>query len=139
MKIILFGMGERSTRNRELNRILDKISSENKLSHIEKEFIEHYSDIDEIDIQDYSLQSHSVISTKLNTLLEKNVVVICNLHDRNGKIGENILSITDNFIYTKNHKIELKDNTLYNLIYNIESKFYSLEVQGEYYEKLYIE
>ena len=55
-------MDERFIKNRELNRILDKISSKANLSNNEREFIEHYSDLSEIDLQDYSHLSSNIIN-----------------------------------------------------------------------------
>lgn len=138
MKLICSFMDERFIKNRELNRILDKFSSKGNLSNNEREFIEHYSDLKEIDMQDYSHLSSNIIKSKIANLMESNHLVICNLHDRDGLIGERIVSINDDIIQTKNSKIKLKDNVLYNLIYNLECNYYSIEVQDEYYEKLYV-
>lgn len=139
MKIIYSIMDERFIKNRELNRILDKITSKDNLSSNEKEFMEHYSDLNELDIQDYSYLSSNVIKNKIINLIEQNHVVICNLNDRDGLIGEKIISVKDDILKTDHFEIQIKDNVLYNLIYNIEYNFYSIEVQDEYYEKLYVE
>ena len=139
MKLIYSVMGERFIKNRELNRILDKISSKTILSNNEKEFIQNFSVLNEIDIQDYSHLSSNDIKNKIISLLENKNIVICNIHDRDGLIGERIISINGYLVKTKNYQIDLKDNVLYNLIYKIDSNSYSIEIQDEYYEKLYVE
>ena len=81
--------------------------------------------------------------SKILELLESNIKVICNLHDRNGKFGIEIVKIENNFeeeiciitmIHNEIHK--LHDKFLYNLIYNIKRDEYSLEEQDEYFEKI---
>jgi hypothetical protein len=69
-------------------------------------------------------------------LLESNKKVICDLSDRDGKIGLQILKIENKSILMKNNEIHvLQDKFLYNIIYNNKCSQYSLQEQDEYFEK----
>lgn len=140
IKYYLFG---ESLKEIEMNRILDKISKKATLTKREITFLELYNSTVKDDDKDYMLLSKNSVSFKIKELLESNKKVICNLHDRNGKIGLLILSIEDNIenefstLFMKNgesHK--LQDKFLYNLIYNSKRNEYSLEEQDEYFEKI---
>jgi hypothetical protein len=132
-----------SIKQNRLDEILDKISKKIKLSKIESDFLDKYNDLKDEDIMDYKMLSKEMTFDKISTMLEKEVKVICNLTDRWGKIGEEVISIYNNFedekciIGLKNgDNVELKDNFLYNIIYNHKRNEYSLESHDEYYEKI---
>ena len=79
-------------------------------------------------------------------LLDDNIVVICDLHDRNGKIGlsiskiENDMDNEKSILYLNNQSThELSDKYLYNLIYNTKTDKYYLEEHDEYFEKIEVE
>jgi hypothetical protein len=127
----------------ELNKILDKISKSINLSSKEKEFLGKYDNIKDDDLKDFKMLSLQSTFEKLQGLIDNNKKVICNLIDRNGKIGIQIISIYsdyENEVYILNlkngEKIELKDNYLYNIIYNLQNDIYSLETEEEFFEKL---
>lgn len=127
----------------ELNKILDKISKSMKLSSKEEEFLGRYNNIEDKDIQDYKMLSRQSTFEKLNDLIQSEKRVICNLIDRNGKIGIQIISIYNDYeneiciLELKNgEKIDLKDNYLYNIIYNLQKDSYSLEAEDEFFEKI---
>lgn len=127
----------------ELNKILDKISKSIKLSSKEKEFLGKYDNIKDDDLKDFKMLSLQSTFEKLQGLINNNKKVICNLIDRNGKIGIQIVSIYsdyENEVYILNlkngEKIKLKDNYLYNIIYNLQRDTYSLETEEEFFEKL---
>lgn len=127
----------------ELNKILDKISKSINLSSKEKEFLGKYDNIKDDDLKDFKMLSLQSTFEKLQVLIDNNKKVICNLSDRNGKIGIQIVSIYsdyENEVYILNlkngEKIELKDNYLYNIIYNLQRDAYSLETEEEFFEKL---
>jgi tRNA-binding EMAP/Myf-like protein len=95
--------------------------------------------------QDFMMLSVTNTFYRLRDMLENKVSIICNLKDRNGKIGEKIVKVSDNEnrnnesydIYMKRditHKIH--DRYLYNIIYNEKKKVYSLEEHDEYFEKI---
>jgi hypothetical protein len=132
-----------SIKQNRLDDILDKISKKIKLSKVENEFLSKYNDIKDEDIMDYKMLSKEMTFEKISTILERNVKIICNLTDRWGKIGEEIISIYNNFEDDKSivglkggANVELKDNFLYNITYSHKKDEYSLESHDEYYEKI---
>lgn len=138
----LFDLRE-SLKDSELNRILDKISDGLKLTNSEQTFLNKYDSIKEDDLKDFTHLSRETTYQKIRELLDLNKKVVCDLYDRNGKIGLYITSIINNYnegTCTLNLKggetTKMTDNYLYNLIYNIQKDEYSLEVQDEYFEKI---
>lgn len=135
-------LGE-SIKEIEMNRILDKISKKVRLTKREKEFLDLYNQTSKTEDRDYMMLSKSVASKKIKELLEKGKKVICDLHDRNGKFGLQIIDIIDDFdseesliIMKSDEKHKMHDKFLYNIIYNIKKNEYSLQEQDEYFEKL---
>lgn len=138
----LFDLRE-SLKDSELNRILDKISDGLNLTSSEKTFLNKYDTIKEDDLKDFTHLSRETTYQKIRKLLDLNKKVVCDLYDRNGKIGLYITSITNNYnegtctLNLKGGEItKMTDNYLYNLIYNIQKDEYSLETQDEYFEKI---
>jgi len=142
-KIIKYYLLGESLKDIELDRILEKISKKKKLSERERNFIDLY-EATKVDIlNDYMLISKNIVSSKIKELLNSNIKIICNLEDQNGAFKLEIINIVNDFendlatIFMKgNEKHNLEDKYLYNLIYNITKKSYSLEIQDEYYEKI---
>jgi hypothetical protein len=135
-------LGE-SLKEIEINRILEKICKKSKLTEKERGFLDLYNHTQKIDDKDFMLLSKSVVSTKVSELLDMKKKVICNLHDRDGKIGLSILDILNDYedevsyvLMSGGLKHQLHDKFLYNLIYNVNKNFYSLEEQDEYFEKI---
>jgi len=142
-KFISYFKINESLKELRLNQILDKIGKKIKLSKQEQDFLDTYSEIEEEDLMDYKMLSKESTFTKLSKLLDDNKKVICNLVDRDGKIGIQILSIYNDFqseectLNLKNgEKIKLKDNILYNIIYDSNKDEWSLEMEDEFFEKL---
>ena len=86
--------------------------------------------------------NESIQNDEMDRILDK-ISSGTTLSDRDGKIGIEIQSVHNNFadescyvILKNGQKIELTDNYLYNMIYNIKKDEYSLESQDEYYEKI---
>jgi hypothetical protein len=132
-------LGE-SLKEIELNRILDKISSKKLLSDRENKFLELYNQFVEEDDRDFMYLSKNLTYKKITFLLESNKKVICDLSDRDGKIGLPILKIENKSILMKNNEIHvLQDKFLYNIIYNNKCSQYSLQEQDEYFEKIMID
>ena len=76
-------------------------------------------------------------------MIERGKRVICDLHDKDGKIGMEIIKIENQFesekcILTlkKGNTFFIQDKFLYNIIYNLKKDEYSLQEQGEYFEKI---
>jgi hypothetical protein len=135
-------LGE-SLKEIEMNKILDKVSRKKVLTAREKSFLELYNHTSDDDTKDYMMLSKNVTFKRLKHLLENDKKVICDLHDRNGKIGLQIIDINNDIekefceIKLKDQSIfRLQDKFLYNIIYNIKKNHYSLTEQDEYFEKI---
>lgn len=128
-----------------LDNILDKISNGLKLSKSEQDFLDNYTEKTDEDIMDFKMLSKESTFKKISDLLNLNKKIICNLYDKNGKIGLEILSIENDYQkevtilhLEKSEDIILKDNHLYNITYQLKEDEYSLETDGEFYEPLLI-
>lgn len=127
-----------------MNRILDKIYRKVNLTDRERGFLELYNyTVNKPEDKDWMMLSKSATSTKVKELIELDYKVICDLHDRNGKIGLQILNIVDDIesdfstiIMKGEEKHKLQDKFLYNLIYSVKKNQYSLQEHDEYFEKL---
>ena len=127
-----------------MNRILDKIYRKVNLTDRERGFLELYNyTVNKPEDKDWMMLSKSATSTKIKELIELDRKVICDLHDRNGKIGLQILNIVDDIesdfsiiIMKGEEKHKLQDKFLYNLIYIVKKNQYSLQEHDEYFEKL---
>lgn len=126
-----------------LDNILDKIHNKQKLSDAEKKFLDKYNETSDEEYQDYKFLTKNDASSKIKEIIDSGRKVICDLYDRNGKIGIEIIEIKNDFehevsrIHLKNgESVELKDNYLYNIIYNSLKDEYYLESQDEFYEKI---
>lgn len=136
-------LGE-SLKEIEMNRILDKIYKKVNLTDRETGFLELYNyTVNKPEDKDWMMLSKNATSTKVKELIEYGNKVICDLHDRNGKIGLQIIDVVDNIeddfslIIMKNKEThKLQDKFLYNLIYSVNNNQYSLQEQDEYFEKL---
>jgi hypothetical protein len=124
----------------ELNQILDKISFHKQLSDREKDFLFRFDSIEDSDFKDYhflSLMDLFYIICKI----EKSI--ICDIKDKNGRINQEIISIDYDYDNCKIHltlkhtDYTLTDNYLYKLIYEFKHDNYSLDIESEYYEKIY--
>ena len=142
-KFISYFKLDESLKEIRLNQILDKISNKTKLSKSEQDFLDHYDETSEEDMMDLRMLSKESTFTKISQLLERGKKVICNLVDKDGKIGIQILQIYNKFddetsiMTLKNgEKIKLMDNILYNIIYNTNKDEFSLEMEDEFFEKL---
>lgn len=140
-KIFKYYLLGESLKEIEVNRILDKISKKSKLTQKEKTFLSLYNETSKETEKDYMLLSRFVVCSKIEEILSSNLSVICNLTDRDGKIGLPILDVKnvkeDSVLILKGEKkLPIKDNFLYNLIYNTKKREYSLEEHDEYFEKI---
>jgi len=135
-------LGE-SLKEIEISRILEKICKKSKLTEKEKGFLDLYNQTQKMEDKDFMLLSKSVVSTRVKELLDMKKKVICNLYDRDGRIGLTILDVLNDYedevsyvLMNDGLKHQLHDKFLYNLIYNVNKNFYSLEEQDEYFEKI---
>ena len=124
-----------------MDRILEKVSKKVKLTNREERFLELYNHKEEF--LDFMYISKNVVFSKVSTLLDKKKRVICDLHDKDGRIGIEIVGL-HNDVEKETCVLDLRDGTshslhdrfLYNLIYNIKKDEYSLQEQDEYFEKI---
>ena len=127
----------------ELNSILDKIAKRMKLSSGEETFLDTYDNVKEDELKSFAMLSRQSATEKIDTLIESGKKVICNLEDRSGKVGIEIIS-TENIpdeeitILKLKHSetYKMKDNFLYNLIFDIKKNIYSSEASDEFFEKI---
>jgi len=142
-RMIKYYLFKESVKDMELNKIKDKINKRKALTKREINFLELYQSTTNVELKDFLYLSKNTTFSKILELLESNIKVICNLHDRNGKFGMEIVKIENNFeeetciitmVHDEHHK--LHDKFLYNLIYNTKKNEYSLEEQDEYFEKI---
>lgn len=127
----------------EMNRILEKISKKLRLTDKENGFLQLYNQTKVDDTKDFMLLSKNVVFKKVKDFLLREKVVICDLTDRDGKIGE-VISNIENSIEEETCKVTIRsgksvnlyDRYLYNLIYNIKKNQYYLQEHDEYYEKI---
>ena len=131
-----------SLKEDRLNKILDKTSSGTTLSKTDKDFLDQYDKKTDSDVMDSRMLSRETTFEKIRSLLDENKRVICNINyiesDENQivEIFNNFEQETSILTLSNNKRFKLKDNFLYNIIYNIDKDEYSLEVESEFYEKV---
>ena len=132
-----------SLKEMELNLILDKITKRVRLNGKERSFLETYKDINDDDLKSFAMLSRLTTVEKINSLIDSKRKIICDLKDRDGKLGLQIVKIENldedevSIINLKDGStFKMKDNFLYNIIYNLKKDIYSLEASDEFYEKL---
>lgn len=142
-KFISYFKISESFKENELNNILDKISKKIKLTQKEEKFLSNYDKFDDSEIKDYRLLSLQSTFESIKKLLDNDKKIICNISDRNGKIGIEIDNVFNDYekeaclvSLSNGDKFKLKDNFSYNIIYNFENDSYSLETEDEFFEKL---
>lgn len=142
-KFISYFKFNESFKENRLNQILDKLSKKVKLTKQEQDFLDNYSQINDEDLMDYKMLSKETTYEKISSLIENGKKIICNLYDKNGKIGLEIKSIQNDFqtetsiLTLKNgERVNLQDNILYNIIYNTSKNEWSLEMEDEFFEKI---
>jgi hypothetical protein len=130
----------------ELNSVLEKIKMNKILTENEIKFLCEFDTIPEIDHANFSHLSKNQVFDKITYYLSKKKKVICDLKDKDGIINEQIISIVNDFeneycvLYLKHDQIcKIFDKFLYKITYNFQKDNYSLETQGEFYEKINIE
>ncbi len=142
-KLINYYILGKSVKEIELNRILDKINSGKKLNTKEINFLNLYQQTRDDEMRDFMYLSKNSTSDKIQHLLECNKKIICDLHDRDGRIGLKINYVENNYdddeciLHLKGGEtFNLEDKFLYNIIYIEKKDEYSLQEQDEYFEKI---
>lgn len=142
-KLIKYYLLGESVKEIELNRILDKISRKKKLTEREMNFLDLYQTTREEEMKDFMLLSKNSACNRVGVMIENGEKVICDLHDRDGKIGLQIIEV-ENDHQEETCLVRLKGGTshtlderfLYNIIYNLKKNSYSLQEHDEYHEKI---
>lgn len=123
-----------------LNKILDKLSKKKLLSDGEKEFLDNF---EKSEGRDWRMISKEDLVKTIKNLLSKGEKMVCNLHDRDGKIGLQVTGVINKFgdetttlLLKGGGSIKLSDRFLYNIIWNIKGNYYSIEEDSEYFEKI---
>lgn len=129
-----------------VNDILDKILYKQKLDKEDNDYLNNFDKLLSLDLKDYSHISKNITYELVKSFLSKNIKVICDLEDRNGKFNDEIVSLENNFMSSKcklflkhGEEFYLEDKFLYNLFYKIQKNHYSLTSQDEYFEKIMID
>lgn len=122
-----------------LDVILDKVGKGKELDNKEKYFLENYSTLEKKDFMDYRMLSVFDTCIKIDSLLQNDFEVICNLCDRDGPLGLRIRQVNQlgdksELVLADNSKLDLKDNILYDLKYEFRRWRYSLESGDEFVE-----
>ncbi len=132
-----------SVKQDELDRILDKIYRKEKLNDIEKKFLDKFDKTSEEDYQDFRFLTKNDAYNHIKNIMDKGRKIVCDLRDRDGKIGVEIKKIKNDFEndicklkLANNEIVVLKDNFLYDILYNPKNDTYVLQEQDEYYEKI---
>ena len=123
-----------------LNKILDKLSRKKAISDSEKRFLDNY---DEHEGKDWRMISKEELVKVVRNLISRGKKVICDLHDRDGKIGLQVVEVENNFqdevsilIVRGGERVKLSDRFLYNVIWDFEKDIYSIQEDSEYFEKI---
>lgn len=142
-KLIKYYLLGESLKEIELNRILDKIGRNKKLTERETNFLALYQTTREDEMKDFMLLSKNSACNRVGSLIDLGKKVICDLSDRNGKYGLPITEIEND--HQEEHctvtmrggeRHVLNDKFLYNIIYNQKKDTYSLQEHDEYHEKI---
>lgn len=118
-----------------LNDILDKMYNKETLTQTEQDFLSNYDTIDDDLYKDrYHLTNESVFYTIVR-ILDDHVNVSYN---KEGIVDTKYDYINDKYwlILYNNDKYELKDNLLYNLLFDTVRNEFILIIHDEYFEKI---
>ena len=132
-----------SVKDSELNRILDKIGSGDALTPMEQRFLKTFNDNTDEYYQDFEFLTKNDVFDRIKDVLSSGRKVYYDIYNGHDGSENEILSVNnfmdddECFVILKNDKkVKLKDNYLYNMIYNMKKDEYSLQSQDEFYEKL---
>lgn len=138
-----YSLLKETLKDEHLNDILDKIKMGIGLSESEMNFIEKYESMLESDLQNYSHLTKNQVFEKVCRYLERKKSVICDLYDKDGKIDDQIISISNLFeedccviLLKHGETVKIFDRFLYKITYNIKKGHYCLEMQSEFFEKI---
>lgn len=131
--------GREDTKVSELNQILDKIFINQDLSERELEFLNKFEGINDDELKDYSFLSLLDLFYLMSKIKKP---IICDIKDREGKLNQQILTVDYDHeeceltLGLKHGIYTLTDNKFYRLTYQFKHDNYSLDIEGEYKEKI---
>ena len=129
-------------KNTYLNHLLDKLSDGLTLNKSQLYFLNNIDNIKDTYIKDHKYKTNYDTYLMIMDVLNNNITIKYGIKDDIDSFGENIIKIYRNdddkiIIKLENNKEkEIKDNFLYNMIFNIDKFEYELVVQDEYFEKI---
>lgn len=129
-------------KNTYLNHLLDKLSDGKRLNTSQLYFLNNIDDIKDIHIKDHKYKTNYDTYLMIMDILDNKINIRYGIKDDVDSFGENIIKIyrnNDDKIIIKlenNKEKEIKDNFLYNMIFNIDRFEYELVEQDEYFEKI---
>ena len=129
-------------KNTYLNHLLDKLSDGLTLNKSQLYFLNNIDNIKDTYIKDHKYKTNYDTYLMMMDILSNNITIKYSIKDDIDSFGQNILEIFRNdddkiIIKLENNKEkEIKDNFLYNMIFNIDRFEYELVEQDEYFEKI---
>ena len=129
-------------KNTYLNHLLDKLSDGLTLNKSQLYFLNNIDNIKDTYIKDHKYKTNYDTYLMIMDVLNNNITIKYGIKDDIDSFGENIIKIYRNdddkiIIKLENNKEkEIKDNFLYNIIFNIDKFEYELFEQDEYFEKI---
>ncbi len=129
-------------KNTYLNHLLDKLSDGLTLNKSQLYFLNNIDNIKDTYIKDHKYKTNYDTYLMMMDILSNNITIKYSIKDDIDSFGQNILEIfrnNDDKIIIKlenNKEKEIKDNFLYNMIFNIDRFEYELVEQDEYFEKI---
>lgn len=129
-------------KNTYLNHLLDKLSDGTKLSRSQMYFLKNIDNIKDTCVKDHKYKTNYDTYLMIMDILENNINIKYGIKDDIDSFGQKITKVyrnNDDQIIIKlenNKEKEIKDNFLYNMIFNIDKFEYELVEQDEYFEKI---
>lgn len=129
-------------KNTYLNHLLDKLSDGKRLNTSQLYFLNNIDKVKDSYIKDHKYKTNYDIYLVMMDILDNNINIKYGIKDDIDSFGQKITKVyrnNDDQIIIKlenNKEKEIKDNFLYNMIFNIDKFEYELVEQDEYFEKI---
>lgn len=129
-------------KNTYLNHLLDKLSDGKRLNTSQLYFLNNIDKIKDSYIKDHKYKTNYDTYLLMMDILNNKIDIKYGIKDDIDSFGEKITKVYRNnddqiIIELENNKEkEIKDNYLYNMIFNIDKFEYELVEQDEYFEKI---
>jgi len=129
-------------KNTYLNHLLDKLSDGKRLNKSQLYFLNNIDKIKDSYIKDHKYKTNYDIYLVMMDILDNKTTIRYGIKDNIDSFGEKITKVYRNnddqiIIELENNKEkEIKDNYLYNIVFNIDKFEYEFMEQDEYFEKI---